>query len=101
MIEHVVLFKLKPEITGEEKNQLILRLEKLARQVEGIVRLKVGQDILHTEDSFDLGLFVTLADQAGLQRYGESESRRATSAYARSLCEQVVLFDYEAGAQEV
>jgi len=99
MIEHIVLFKFKPSITLEEKNQLIVRLEALADQVEGIVQLKVNGDILRTEDSFDLGLFVTLADRTSLQRYGESGDRQATSAYARSLCDQIVLFDFEAGNQ--
>jgi hypothetical protein len=76
-------------------------LEKLADQVEGIVQLGVYEDILRAEDSFDLGLFVTFADRASLHRYGENEIRRATSAYARSLSNQVVLFDYESEPQTV
>lgn len=94
MIEHVVLFKLKPTITREEKNRLIVRLKALAGQVQGIIQLRVHEDILRVEDSFDLGLFVTLADRDSLQRYGENEHRQATSAWARSLCDQAVLFDY-------
>jgi quinol monooxygenase YgiN len=95
MIQHIVLFKLKPTITATDRQELISRLERLTHQVEGIVRLEIHEDILRLEDSFDLGLFVLLADQASLQRYGESQARQAVSALARSLCVQVILFDYE------
>lgn len=97
MIEHVVLFKLKSTISAEQKNDLVSRLRGLSEAVEGMVRLELHQDILGTEDSFDLGMFLTLADRASLQAYGTNHQRQATSAFARSLCDQVVLFDYETG----
>lgn len=97
MIQHVVLFKLKSAITSAEKQTLIARLHRLADEIDGLLRLEVHSDILGLADSFDLGLFVTLADRASLQRYGENQARQAVSAYARSLCDQVVLFDYETG----
>ncbi len=95
MIRHIVLFKFRSATTDQEKDDLIQKLQALTGQVEGIVQLEIHRDILHTEDSFDLGLFITLVDQASLQLYGASSERQATSAYARSLCDQVVLFDYE------
>lgn len=95
MINHLVLFKLKPTTSAQERGQLIARWKALAEQIEGIVRLQMYEDILHTEDSFDLGMFVTLADEASLRRYGENPQRQAVSALTRTLCERVVLFDYE------
>ncbi len=95
MIEHIVLLKFRETATAEAKSQLILRMKGLPRAVSGIVRLQLRDDILRTEDSFDLGMFVTLADRASLQRYGESRERQNLSTDARSLCDQVVLFDYE------
>jgi hypothetical protein len=95
MIHHVVLFKLKPTITETDRRELISRLEALTPQIEGIVRLEVHQDILHLEGSFDVGLFVAFVDRSGLQQYGENQERQSVSAYARALCDQVVLFDYE------
>jgi|FaiFalDrversion3_1042247.scaffolds.fasta_scaffold45670_1 quinol monooxygenase YgiN len=95
MINHLVLLKLKPTTSVQERGQLIAQWTALAEQIEGIVQIQVYEDILHTEDSFDLGMFVTFTDKAGLRRYGENPDRQAVSALTRSLCERVVLFDYE------
>lgn len=94
MIEHIVLFKFEPTTTEAKKRELISRLKGLAGRLEGILRLEIHRDVLRLEDSFDLGLFITFADRASLERYGEDEERRAASAWARSLCQQVILFDY-------
>lgn len=103
MIEHIVLLRFKRTATDAAKRELVSRLEAVISRIEGILRLEVHQDILRLEDSFDMGLFVTFADRASLQHYGDNEDRQAVSAYARSLCEQVVLFDYQwwTGCQNV
>lgn len=95
MIEHIALFKFKPTTSIAERQRLIAHLRQLPEMVEGIVKLAIRRDILGTDDSFDLGLFVTLADRTGLRQYGASQQRQAVSTYARRLCDQVVLFDYE------
>ncbi|GEM_PF-1675799 len=95
MIEHIALFKFKPTTSIAEQQQLAAQLRQLPEMVDGIVRLTIRRDILRTDDSFDMGLFVTLVDRTSLRRYGASAQRRAVSTYARMLCEQVVLFDYE------
>ncbi len=80
---------------------LVSRLVGLSNVVEGIVQLKIHSDILRAEDSFDLGMFLTLADRACLQEYGDDPERQAISAYAHSLCDQVVLFDYDTGEKSL
>lgn len=43
MVEHIVLFKMKPESTPEQKDELIRRLRGLAGKIEGIVSLSAGE----------------------------------------------------------
>jgi hypothetical protein len=95
MIRHIVLFKLKPTTTAEEKQLLASTFDRLSGKINGLLRVEVFEDVLQLEDSFDMGLFVLLADRASLNNYGESQERQAASQLARSLCERVVLFDHE------
>lgn len=68
MIEHVVLFKLKdPSRENVEKTVSILRsMEGHVPMLRGI---RVGADFLHSERSYDIGLFVRLDDEAALDAY--------------------------------
>lgn len=95
MIRHLVLFKFKPTTTTEEKRRLAAAFEQLATRITGVRRVEVFEDLLRLEDSFDMAVFVLLADRASLDRYGQSPERQAASQMARTLCERVVLFDHE------
>lgn len=95
MIRHLVLFKFKPTTTREQRRLLAATFEQLAGQIAGVRRIEVYEDMLRLEDSFDMAVFVLLADRASLHRYGESPERQAASQMARALCERVVLFDHE------
>lgn len=95
MIRHLVLFKFKPTTTTEEKRLLAAAFEQLATQITGVRRVEVFEDLLRLEDSFDMAVFVLLADRASLDRYGQSPERQAASQMARALCERVMLFDHE------
>jgi quinol monooxygenase YgiN len=94
VIRHIVLLKFKVTTTATDRLRLVSELRRLAEEVEGILRFEVHDDILHLEESFDLGLFITFRDEESLRHYGENERRQAIGAFARSLCDQVVLFDY-------
>lgn len=94
MLEHVVLLKLKSALTFEEKQKLDCHFQALKNHIEGLLHINLHENVYLLEDSFELGLFIELADDASLKRYRESPERQAVSQYARSLCHQVVLFDY-------
>lgn len=61
MLQHVVLFKLKPEYM-EEIPQLVQGFLNMRGKVDGLVELHAGADILKSERSYDLGLVCVFRD---------------------------------------
>ena len=68
MIRHVVLFKIKPEYQ-QEIPQLVKNFYTMKGHVEGLLDLKAGADVLHSDRSYDLALITTFADRAAFDAY--------------------------------
>ena len=68
MIRHVVLFKIKPEYQ-QEIPQLVKNFYTMKGQVEGLLDLEAGADVLHSDRSYDLALITTFADRAAFDAY--------------------------------
>jgi len=60
MIRHIVLFQIKDEFKNEI-HQLVRNFYGMKGRIEGMLDLEAGQDILHSERSYDLAL-ITLFD---------------------------------------
>ena len=60
MIRHIVLFQIKDEFKNEIP-QLVHNFYGMKGRIEGMLDLEAGQDILHSERSYDLAL-ITLFD---------------------------------------
>lgn len=73
MVRHVILWKLKEELTGAEKAEIKAGikagLEGLVGQVPGLMAVKVYTDALPSSAGADLMLDCTLVDEAALQGY--------------------------------
>ena len=68
MLQHVVLFKLKPEYM-EEIPQLVQGFLNMRGKIDGLVELHAGADILKSERSYDLGLVCVFRDKAAFDAY--------------------------------
>ncbi len=68
MIKHIVLFKIKPEYM-EEIPQLVRNFHGMRGQIDGLLSLEAGGDILHSERSYDLALVCTFRDRAAFDAY--------------------------------
>ena len=60
MIRHIVMFKIKDEFK-DEIPQLVENFKGMKGRIEGMLDLEAGQDVLHSERSYDLAL-VTVFD---------------------------------------
>ena len=60
MIRHIVLFKIKDEFK-KEIPQLVSNFYGMKGRIEGMLDLEAGQDVYHSERSYDLAL-ITLFD---------------------------------------
>jgi hypothetical protein len=73
MIRHIVMFKLKPEGSGEVpdriKQEIRERLEGLPGKIDVIRSMEVGINVLRSERAFDLVLFSTFDSFNDLEKY--------------------------------
>ena len=68
MIRHIVLFKIKDEFK-EEIPQLVKNFYGMKGKIEGMLDLEAGQDVLHSERSYDLALITVFDSMASFQAY--------------------------------
>ncbi len=59
-----------------------------------IIDLKVGEDILHLERSFDTGLVSIFADREALDRYTVHKDHQEVAALGREIADSVVSVDF-------
>lgn len=95
MVEHIVLFKMKPDSTPEQKDELIRKLRELGDKVEGIVSLSAGESFTNRHKGYTVGLVVRLVDKEALERYGPHPGHVPVKEYVAQVCEDVIAVDYE------
>ena len=95
MVEHIVLFKLKPETTQAEKEELLQKLRGLEGKIEGMVSLSAGESFTNRHQGYTIGLVVRFVDKEALARYGPHPEHVPVKAYADQVCEDVIAVDYE------
>ena len=68
MIRHIVLFKIKDEFK-DEIPQLVKDFYGMKGRIEGMLDLQAGQDVLHSERSYDLALITVFEDMDAFRAY--------------------------------
>jgi hypothetical protein len=94
MLLHLVSFKYKTHVDAETRAQHRQRLAAL-KGLDGVIELKVGEDVVHSPRSFDTGLAVTFQDRAALDAYQKNDQHVPTAQFGVGLCEQIVAVDFE------
>lgn len=82
MIKHVILWKLKDELQGDEKEQVKAGikqgLEGLAGQIPGLIDIKVRTEYL-SSSNMDVMLDTTFEDEASLKAYATNPKHVAVA----------------------
>ncbi len=98
MVEHLVLFKLAPETTAEQKQQMISGLKALKEQIPGIIQITAGENFSSRSQGFDLGLTVRFQDRAALEQYLPHPAHRGcVDTFITPFKQDVIVVDYEIG----
>ena len=92
---HIVCFKYKSEVAIAPRNEHRVRLRALA-DIDGIVDLKVGEDIVRSARSYDTGLVITFRDRAALDAYASNPRHVPVAQLGVANCESIVSVDFEA-----
>jgi hypothetical protein len=95
MVVHLVCFKYKQDTEEAARATHRERLRGLAG-LDGVVDLKVGEDFVGAERSYDTGLMVLLRDRAALESYRADPTHVPVAQYGVGLCTAIVSADFEA-----
>jgi hypothetical protein len=94
MLLHLVCFKYKAETDTTARTEHRDRLGRL-KDLDGVLDLKVGEDVVHSPRSYDTGLAITFPDRAALDAYQKNERHVPVAQFGVSLSEHIVAVDFE------
>lgn len=99
MVKHIILWQLKEELKGEEKeqvkNNMKAHLEALVGKVPGLISMQIVIDGLESSNA-DVMLDSTLEDEAALKGYAvHPEHVAAADTYVRPFTAVRTCMDYE------
>jgi hypothetical protein len=98
MIKHIVIFKLTPPYTAEEKEIFLNRLNEifspLGRKLDFIIEYKTGINILDAAHAGDIVRDSTFSSQEDLNRYIASEEHRQAVEQASVIRKTKIAADY-------
>jgi len=94
MVQHLVLFRFKPETKGQ-LDEAVRRVRSMLGVVEVIRDLKVGKDVLHSGRSYDLGVAATFDDRSALEVYDNHPAHLPVKKFLAPLFDQAVSVDFE------
>ena len=96
MIEHVILFRWKPETTDTQITAVMEGLQGLKDQIPGILALACGADFSGRAQGYTHGLVVRFSDRAALDAYGPHPAHQAVVVnQIKPFVENVLGFDLE------
>lgn len=99
MIKHIVMWRLHEQANGLDKaNNAQLakdKLEALAGQIPGLLKIEVGCDFSRGEMSGDLVLYSELASKQALADYTSHPAHVEVVKFILSICSERRVVDYE------
>jgi stress responsive alpha/beta barrel protein len=94
MLLHLVCFKYRPEVDEAARAQHRAKLAAL-RTLDGVIDLKVGEDIVRSPRSYHTGLAITFPTRAALDAYQKNEQHVPIAQLGVTLSEHIVAVDFE------
>jgi hypothetical protein len=94
MLLHLVCFKYKADVDESVRRAHRERLGTL-RDLDGVIDLKVGADVVRSPRSYDMGLSVTFRDRAALDTHATDPRHVPVAQLGAGLAEHIVSVDFE------
>ncbi len=94
MITHIVLIKLK-EPTEENMATAVATIRAMNGKIPILKSLEVGEDVIRSTRSYDIGLIARFDSLDDLQTYQTHPVHLPVLAYLRGVMDSVVAVDYE------
>jgi Stress responsive A/B Barrel Domain len=94
MLLHLVSFKDRADVDAATRAQHRERLAALTR-LDGVIDLKVGEDVVRSPRSYDTGLAITFPDRAALDAYQQNDQHVPVAQFGAGLSEHIIAVDFE------
>lgn len=94
MLTHIVVWKYKPEITEEQRENHRAMLKNLVKFIPEIISFQVGADVLGLPRSYDTGLISTFADEDALDVYTNNTEHLKVAAHGKEIAAHVASVDF-------
>ncbi len=94
MLTHVVVWKYRPDIDMDVREEHVNLLRNLSSVIPQVTSLSVGFDTLHLPRSYDTGLVAVFEDRAELDSYTIHPEHIKAANFGRSISEHVASVDF-------
>jgi hypothetical protein len=94
MLTHVVCFKYKDTAVESDRDEHRARLRGL-ENLDGVLDVMMGADVVRSARSYDTGLIVTFRDRAALDAYQVDTTHVGVAQFGLSLCDHIVTVDFD------
>ena len=95
MLRHIVLQKIKPEATAEERIALRAAIQRLHAEVPEIRSLVCGENVGSGPNHHDFALVADFDDMAAFRRYIASAAHQAFVAGPARIVEKLAVIQHE------
>jgi hypothetical protein len=95
MLTHLVIWKYKPDIEPEVREEHVTMLRNLATKIPELVSLQAGFDVLGLPRSYDTGLVAVFQDRAELEAYTVLPEHIKAAEFGRTISAHVASVDFE------
>ena len=93
MLVHLVCFKYRTDVGAAARRDHRERLSSL-RALDGVMDLKVGENVVQSARAYDTGLMITFPDRAALDAYQSNPQHIPVSQLGVSLSDHIVAVDF-------
>ena len=98
MVKHIVIFKLTPPCTPEEKEKSVRKLKEafgpVGNKLNYIIEYRTGVNMLEADHAGDFVIDATFASVEDLRRYQNSVPHRDAVSLAKSIKKAKLVVDY-------
>jgi hypothetical protein len=105
MIAHVVLFRPKPDLSSDEREQLVAAFERAVAEIPTVRGVRVGRRVTHgagyestSPDVADFLIVLDFDDLAGLQAYLGHPAHEELGARFNQALASALVCDFEMGS---
>jgi Stress responsive A/B Barrel Domain len=93
VILHLVCFKYRADVDAAARDAHRARLRSLSG-LDGVIDLKVGEDVVRSARSYDTGLAMTFRDRAALDAYAKNPVHVPVAQLGVTISEHIVAVDF-------